>query len=361
MKKSLVFFFSVLISLSASAQSWPFAPKAQPNCSTMSAPPIPATTSCTKVAVQDGDWETAATWSPAGVPTNKDVVCIPFGRTVQINNSVYASIPSSACSPLNYDPATTPDLYIFLCGILDFKAGGKLNLGNLGYIQIFASGIIKAANGNSDLIKMACLTVWNGTADVTGPYHLTPTGNGVGILPVAFEYFRAEQKQPYSIKLDWSTLQEQNNTDFIIERSIDQKTWSAIGSVKSAGNSSSRSLYSFNDNNPATGNNSYRIRQVDVDGRTAFSEIVRVNNQVKKNISVFPNPVTGSTQVFSKTTFTPGQSIQLIDARGTRIKTILTTGGNSMQVDMSSLVKGLYLLQVVENGKVIESITAMKQ
>jgi hypothetical protein len=82
---------------------------------------------------------------------------------------------------------------------------------------------------------------------------------------------------------------------------------------------------------------------------------------VRKNISLFPNPVTNSAQLYTKTNFVTGQSIQIIDSKGTRLTTIATNGNNSMQIDLSSLLPGLYLLQVTDNGRVVENISFIKQ
>jgi len=349
MKKILVslFFISVYY---AKGQAW-YIPL--PSCSGMP-------TNCTIVAVNNGDWDAPSTWSPSRIPGNLDKVCIPEGKTVTVKNTQYTKIVSCPTSIIN------PNIAIFVCGTLNFDPSGTLYLGFNSLLQVLdptgpANGIIKASNGNSDLIKFGCVLKWNGTYDINGPYYIGPVGEGPGVLPVAFDYFKAEQKSPYSINLIWGTLQEVNNTNFIIERSTDQKEFSAIGSVKSAGTSYVRNAYTFIDKNPIAGNNYYRLRQVDENGSITYSETVRVVNQVRKNFSLFPNPVTASAQLYSKTNFEKGQSIEIIDSKGIRIKSIVTNGSNAMQIDMSSLLPGLYLLRVTDKGNVVENISFIKQ
>ncbi len=353
MKKSTLFVLLLIVCSQAMSQSWTF-PTPRPRCSTMVSP------NCTIIAVNDGDWESPATWSPARIPIHNDIVCIPAGRTVEINNKVYRE-PTS-CIPLTIDPVQTPSLYLFICGTLAFKAGGKMHLGNMGFIQVYApTGIITAANGNSDLINMGCVTVWDGNNDVTGPFVITPTGGGPGVLPVSFDFLKAEQKQPFTVQLEWATNYEENNTDYTIQRSADQRNWSTIGTVQSIGNSAAKTVYRFNDKSPLSGTNFYRIKQVDLDGKTGYSEVARLNNQVKKTISVYPNPAGSVAQVYSKTTFTQGQVLQLIDAKGSRVKTFVAAGKNALQLDLSNLQPGLYLLQLIENGRVVENTSLIKQ
>ena len=358
-----IFVFIVSISLYCSAfgqinNYWPHACPF-PKCSTMVAP-----TNCTKVAL-GGDWNAAGSWSPSGMPGNNAIVCIPAGITINIKGSIYSA--DAACPASN--TANTPRLKIFVCGTLQFFNSGKLSLACFSFIQVYSGGIIApptSGSGSSDLIQIGSNIVWGGPGSgnqppVIGPYILSFPYIGAGVLPVAFDYFRAEQKQPYVINLEWATLQEINNTDFIIERSNDQRSWITIGTIKSASTSFSRNTYAFNDNSPLAGFNYYRIRQVDLDGRTSFSEVVRVTNQVKKNISIYPNPVNATAQLYSKNNFKAGQSIQIVDAKGSRVKTITASGKNSMQIDMSFLLPGLYLVQLIENGAILENVSLVKQ
>ncbi|MEJ8817942.1 T9SS type A sorting domain-containing protein [Lacibacter sp. H407] len=317
-------------------------------------------TNCTIVAVQDGDWNVATTWSPQRIPADLDKVCIPAGRIVRVKGTQYTKIVDCPTS------ITNPNIAIFICGTLDFDASGTLYLGFNSLIQVLdpvgpTTGLIKASNGNSDLIKFGCVLKWNGTYDINGPYYIGPVDEGPGVLPVVFGHFKAEQKQPFTVNLEWSTLQEVNNSSFVIERSNDKKTWSAIGSVASEGNSYTKNNYTYVDNVPEAGNNYYRLRQVDLNGQVSFSETVRIVHIIKKNISIFPNPVNAAAQLYTKEAFKPGQAIQLIDAKGTRLKTVNPTGGNRVQIEMNGMAAGLYLIQLMENGRIIESVSVIKQ
>jgi hypothetical protein len=341
MKQLLVlisFLFSGLIS---SAQSyWPHA-FTYPKCNTMP-------TNCTKVAL-GGDWGSASSWSPSGIPTQDQVVCIPAGVTITLSGTY------------NYSDRR---LQIFVCGTLDFNfnPAGKLSLGAWSFIQVYTGGFINSRAGDAELIEIGGEEVWrHGNGDINGPWVLSFPYIGAGVLPVAFDYFKAEQKQPYTVRLEWATLLENNSSSFIIEKSVDQKTWGEIGTVAARGNSNSRTVYSHLDLQPVNGYNYYRLKQVDNDGQVTYSQIVRFNNQIRKSLSVFPNPVAGVTQLYGKESFKAGQTIQVIDAKGTRIKMITPTGGNRLQIDLSGYSAGLYLIQLIENGKVVENLQVVKQ
>ena len=97
--------------------------------------------------------------------------------------------------------------------------------------------------------------------------------------------------------MNWVTNFEQNSDRFEIERSFDGVSWQKVGVMKAQGVSTVRRSYSFTDE---AGRNVaikkdlyYRLRQVDLDNKAAYSRIliVRVyNTHSIKMISVTPNP-----------------------------------------------------------------------
>lgn len=352
---TLVFFLFIGFQLHAQ-QYWPHGTNPYPRCSTMTSP------TCTKVAV-GGDWDNANSWSPAGVPRTDDIVCIPQNITVNIKGQTYK--PSTSVPPLA-NSVDSPRLQIFVCGTINFEPSGKLFLAPFSFIQVYSGGQILAASGSSDLIQIGPNIVWGGPGtgnqgNINGPWVLSFPFTGAGILSVTLDYFKASQLQPYHVQLDWGTLHEVNNDVFIVERSTDQKTWNSIGTVKSAGNSSQKQAYSFTDKAPIAGAAYYRLKQIDLKGEIAYSDLVRFNPTITKKFSLYPNPATTITRLFSKEGFTAGQTIMILDAKGTVVRKINASGTNSLQLDLTNLANGLYLVQITERNQLIEKIPFVKQ
>lgn len=90
-------------------------------------------------------------------------------------------------------------------------------------------------------------------------------------LPVELIHF-SSVCQGGRVILTWVTASEQNTKEFVIERSTDNITYAAIGTVAAAGNSSSVIHYSFVDHVPP-GLAYYRLKQVDLDDRSNMSPI----------------------------------------------------------------------------------------
>lgn len=334
-----IFYFFIAFETSAQLY-WPHAPTPYPKCTTMP-------TNCSVYAVSNGDWNNGSTWSTGTPPTQDQIVCIPAGTTVDLSGIYNA-----------------PRLQIFVCGTLnfDFNAPGKLNLAQWSFIQVYAGGLINSRSGNAELISIGGIDVWrDNNSDINGPWVLSWPYIGAGVLTIAFDYFKASQPQPYQVQLDWGTLHEINNNVFIVERSNDQKLWNSIGSVKAVGNSSQKQGYSFTDKSPIAGITYYRLKQIDYKGEITYSSIIRFNAVIAKKFSLFPNPVTSSTQLFSKEGFTSSQTVIILDSKGTVVRKLNPMGINSLQLDLSNLANGLYLIHVIDRNQIIEKLSFVKQ
>src|SRR5690606_22677002 len=127
------------------------------------------------------------------------------------------------------------------------------------------------------------------------------TGNSIN-YPISVDVATPVTLYDFNVKRDggnavlsWATASENLNKGFFIERSQDSKTFSEIGfvSTKAQNNTSSQKLsYTFLDNEPAGGENFYRLKQVDLDGKTTYSEVKSlIFGESVDAITIYPNPV----------------------------------------------------------------------
>ena len=117
---------------------------------------------------------------------------------------------------------------------------------------------------------------------------------GTFALPVSFGTIKALQKTT-GIEVSWSTYTERNLGHFEIEKSLNGQQFSSIGQVNAAGNSDVKTNYAFTDNLLVNGNNFYRIKSIDLDGKSGLSQVVKVNTSGKNSdLTIYPNPVVGS-------------------------------------------------------------------
>ena len=202
--------------------------------------------------------------------------------------------------------------------------------------------------------------------DVTTTYQVAVTNNANGcantaittvvvkdtcnIMPLLWLDFvaRLENKK---VRLTWTVAMEQNNKLFVIERSNDGRYWTAIGTVKSLGNTDQRRVYESYDMLPNEGVDFYRIKQVDYNGRYTYSVIrqVLIINQ-QSGIVVYPNPTTDVVHyVIPNFSSTGHYQLRLTGIDGRLIHNYSITNSQG-SLSMKDLAAGIYVLSIT-NGK----------
>lgn len=161
-------------------------------------------------------------------------------------------------------------------------------------------------------------------------------------LPVALSNFRAQKVDEKVSLLNWTTSSESGNAGFQVERSEDGRNYKSIGFVAGAGNSQNEQRYTFTDEQPLAGKNYYRLRQLDLDGAYAFSEVRLLEyNRTATQLSVFPNPANSLLQIRG---YSSGERIEIFTAAGKKVSDFnWTTNG---QINISNLQQGSYVIKV---------------
>jgi hypothetical protein len=170
-------------------------------------------------------------------------------------------------------------------------------------------------------------------------------------LPVNLGYFNAKRNNVNTVNLTWQTLQELNSSGFEIQRQVGDAGWQVVGFVNSQaanGNSSTPLSYSYTDNNNANAVTQYRLRMVDIDGNSKFSETrsVRGEGQTGK-IIVFPNPSSdGKVKiVFEDTKGSHG--VFLSDMSGRLIRQWSQVTNNNVEID--NMASGFYNVRIINH------------
>ncbi|MEM0997734.1 MAG: T9SS type A sorting domain-containing protein [Bacteroidota bacterium] len=171
------------------------------------------------------------------------------------------------------------------------------------------------------------------------------------VLPVEYAYFNATAEDA-QVALDWGTTYESNSAYFDVQRSFNGATFTSIGRVNSAGNSASGETYRFIDDAPVAGELWYRLREVDQNGASLYSEIRSVffDGIVPELQSVYPNPVSGNDLNIELLMPAAGNiDLELVDIQGRtllRIQEALSKGSRTLQLPVGSFADGFYLLKV---------------
>jgi len=205
--------------------------------------------------------------------------------------------------------------------------------------------------GNPNGSGNACTTFGSGE---TEDYVI----NIIAPLPVSLIQFKG-QKDGNSNILSWTTTKESDNKGFEILRSFNGVDFNTIGFVASSalnGNSSGNLNYRFMDNQAPDGNNYYRLKQVDINGRSSFSNIVLIRGNMPNKIeivTIYPNPAQDRLSMVVSAPTAQYLNIQITDISGRVLKQEKRTviaGDNQLSLIVSGLAPGTYFLKATCNN-----------
>ena len=197
--------------------------------------------------------------------------------------------------------------------------------------------------------------------DSTSFNHNYATVQSLIPLPVELLYFNAVPLGE-DVVCTWSTASETNNDYFEVERSLDGKEFTVIGTERGYGNgvSTETRYYKIIDHELCEGIRYYRLKQFDTDGHVAYSEAVAVNCSRNKDfISLYPNPAQSIISCSFYETNDGSVKLQWLDALGKVIREDIhdvIKGFNTIQSDVSEVTEGIYFIRIRQNGKLFETV-----
>ncbi|WP_051359658.1 T9SS type A sorting domain-containing protein [Adhaeribacter aquaticus] len=212
------------------------------------------------------------------------------------------------------------------------------------YITNFAIGLEAKAGKVQDKFIDAVGTSFSTDPSKCNKYEeedgaLTP-------LPVTLISFTGAY-QNQAVALKWVTASEENNSHFEVERSADGENFTAVGKVAGKGTTNQVQTYTFTDRAVQAQTYYYRLKQEDIDGKTAYSKIIAVKAGKGSSYAKFyPNP-TSSSLTIDLASYAPGTyAVRVASLTGTIIRNQPMKGGEITTIDVQNLPNGTYLLMV---------------
>ncbi len=231
---------------------------------------------------------------------------------IQASNNINLGGDGDGFSSLNYIQLNDNSIFI----------GGDGNgFVSQSYMQIADSGLFRGGDGD-------------GWASIVYP---------LGPLPVQLISFDGYQQNTNDI-LHWETATEVHTSHFVIEHSTNAQQFFELGMVTAKG---SDSKYSFTNKKPVTGNNFYRLKIVDEDGKYTYSNIVLLK-RISANafINLYPSPANNILHIdvasFEQNT-KMGLEIYNMQAQKIVHKEI-TKQENIIDIDIQNFAAGNYVL-----------------
>lgn len=176
--------------------------------------------------------------------------------------------------------------------------------------------------------------------NVTVTIHVSAT------LPVELVYFGADNNEN-DVQLNWVTNSEIENHYFEIQASKDGFVFQTIGRQEGQGNTSEITNYQYTDAQVTKGVTYYRLKQVDFDGTTAYSDVAVIDRGISVDEFVIsPNPTTDG---FRMLNMPSGESVvDIYSSSGQLLKTEIVNGFSVVKT--SDLNPGWYFVKLTSNG-----------
>jgi hypothetical protein len=192
-------------------------------------------------------------------------------------------------------------------------------------------------------------TTQNGVPTITLPSNCSFLG--LAPLPVKLESFTGKLNSDKTVTLQWKVALQQGIEEYIVEESMDAVNYNYLGRVPSS--QTDNYTYTFIDQLVATGNNYYRLKTVEQNGKHAYSDVIMVNLKAGIKVNVYPNPVTDKLTIQQFETIQNKTAI-LSNSEGKVLQQIRL---NSFQheINMKIYPSGLYILKM-EDGTIFKVV-----
>jgi len=187
-------------------------------------------------------------------------------------------------------------------------------------------------------------------------------------MPVELTAFNANVSGK-SVNLTWSTATEVNNSGFAVERKTGTGAFSQVAFVDGNGTSNAPHHYSYADAVGA-GSYSYRLKQIDRDGKIQYSKSVEATVGLTPEDYVlgqnYPNPFNPTTMISFAVKADQKASMKVYNMLGQEVMTLFDGDAKAnqlyhVQFNASSLASGtyFYILQA-DNARQVKKMVLLK-
>ena len=228
------------------------------------------------------------------------------------------------------------------------------------YRQVYATLLQDWLGADDTLVQTAGFDPLTKLPLIAPNQKADPSCYGAAALPVTLLAFRVSyERATESVELEWTTTEELHHAYTEVERSADGRQYTAT--ERRYGQSEhpeTVSAYAVTDREPLPGLSYYRLRHVDHDGTTTYSEVRTVERpqaHVKGQVRLSPNPAVYDTQLnITLQRALSDVKLSVISAAGMihRVRRLdLRAGFNKLAIDVQALSAGQYWVRLEQPGR----------
>jgi Secretion system C-terminal sorting domain/SprB repeat len=194
---------------------------------------------------------------------------------------------------------------------------------------------------------VAKVTVNSGCMTKLTYYNLT---TACGLILPAKEVTLTGKKLETAAELNWSAKEEKGVKEYIIERSSTKDgQYKSVGTVNAKNNNAPSNYYIFQDSRPESGMNYYRLRIVDENGKSAYSNIVMLS-WTSKGVRFYPNPAKDVLNIEVSSAMNQDIKFTLYNVSGQLMqeKTVKNIQHGVVQFQRQQMKPGMYLVKMTD-------------
>lgn len=256
---------------------------------------------------------------------------ISFGNTLYLQTNLTTQWQAVTITfAKNFSP-TKSKASIYIDGV--FKAESEQNK----TVQSFSNSI--AMIGPANFVTPT--NGFRGTLDDLRMYDRALTATEIlnAVLPIKLESFTAKRVNGV-VQLDWRTTMEENFSHFDIQKSADGMMFQTISETPGG----KYNYQAFDSNASLVSDTWYRLQMVDKDGKTEYSNIIKVGrgSAEESSITMFPNP---ATETINFSGITAGHTIKIINTTGKLVKQQQMAN----KINIADIPPGLYYVVIYDS------------
>ncbi len=188
------------------------------------------------------------------------------------------------------------------------------------------------------------------------------------VVPVELSSFTSDVNQDGQVVLNWSTATEINNRMFEIQRKDAANAYATIGFVNGSGTTTETKEYSYVDKNVTNGTYTYRLKQLDFDGKASYSKEVDVTVTGPRTFNLaqnYPNPFNPTTTITYSVPQSGKVKLSVYNLIGQEVAVlvngVVSEGSHQVEFNAKSLPSGAYFYKLQgENSTSVKKMLLLK-
>lgn len=314
--------------------------------------------------------QTASLVLPIGNSSTAYPVTVPAGTAV---TAAYFDGSGTSQTATVSGQTTTTTEYSPYIDMPNGFAAGSYTFGYPGFPSGSNSSLLSSGNSSASgtsgstayslLKNVASFSTTPSTTTATLPATM-PTqvyfASSSAVLPISLTSFTGIVNG-CSASLAWQTASELNSSYYGVEYSNTGSNFAQVAKVNSK-NSATGASYAYSFNQLNGGNNFFRLKAVDNDGRFTYSQVITLTGNgacsAGMGITVSPNPASNLLNIQH---LDGGKNqVTLFDMNGKKLTEVLATG-TSQSINISKYAKGVYMLRIQNASGNISTVKVVKE